>query len=149
MGQGFWAVAGLCASQRVNPRILFATQFGTLVIMPGDEGPKDHAENEFLQGLPPLTTSASEASTITSTPRCALWSRGVEASLSGPQGKNMSLDCLVGDRLLAVQQMLKDRVDLLVDSMNELDGASNYARNVVFQPKGPLAASGGIPHLAQ
>jgi len=47
---------------------LFATQFGTLVIMPGDEGPEDHAENE-TQGLPALSSSSLEASTLASTPR--------------------------------------------------------------------------------
>ena len=56
-------------STSVNPWNLFATQFGTFVIMPGDEGPEDHAENEFLQGLSPLSSSTSEASTIASTPR--------------------------------------------------------------------------------
>ena len=53
MGPGVSAPAGLCATRRVNSWILFATQFGTLVIMPGDEGREDHSENEFLQELPP------------------------------------------------------------------------------------------------
>ena len=46
------ALPGLCAARRVNPWVLSATQFGTLVIVPGNECPEDHAENEFLQGLP-------------------------------------------------------------------------------------------------
>ena len=69
MDGGLLVLAGLCAARRVNPWILFATQFGTLVIMPGHDGQEDHAENEFLQGLPPLSSSTSEASRRTSTPR--------------------------------------------------------------------------------
>ena len=38
MDHGFLTMRGLCAAWRVNPRILCATQFGTRVIMPGDEG---------------------------------------------------------------------------------------------------------------
>ena len=69
MDLGFLAVAAICEAQQVKPRILFATQFGALVIM--REGPEDHAENEFLQELTPLSSSTSEASTTTSTPRDA------------------------------------------------------------------------------
>ena len=53
----------------MKPWILFATQFGTLVLMPGDDDPEDYAENEFFQGWPPLSSSTSEASTGSSTPR--------------------------------------------------------------------------------
>ena len=40
-----------------------------LVVVPGGEGPEDHAENESLQGLPPLSSSSLEACTRASTPR--------------------------------------------------------------------------------
>ena len=46
-----------------------AVPVGTLALMSDDEGPKDHAENEFLHRLPPLSLSTSDASAITSTPR--------------------------------------------------------------------------------
>ena len=54
-----------------------------------DEGPEGQAENEFLQGLPPLSSSTSEASTIASTPRhharCGLRGDRVgEAAHPGP-----------------------------------------------------------------
>ena len=49
--------------------VLFASQFGTPLIMPGDEGPQDHGESEFFQVLLPLSSSTSEASSITSAPR--------------------------------------------------------------------------------
>ena len=57
MDQVFLPLAGLCPARRENPWILFATQFGTLVIVLGDEGPEDHAVNELLQGLLPLSSS--------------------------------------------------------------------------------------------
>ena len=58
------ALAGLCAARRVYPWIVFATQFGALVIMPGDEVVKDRAENEFLHGLRPLSSSTSEVGNV-------------------------------------------------------------------------------------
>ena len=52
----------------VNPWIQFATQFGTLVIMPGEEGLQDQEEDGFLDGLLPLSSCTSKASTTASTP---------------------------------------------------------------------------------
>ena len=52
----------------VSPCIRFAAQFGTLVIMPGDDRRQDHEEDEFLDGLPPSSSTSSDASTIASTP---------------------------------------------------------------------------------
>ena len=56
MDQGLVALAGLCQW----------TQFATFVNMLGGESPEDQQENELLQGLPPLSSSSSEASALAS-----------------------------------------------------------------------------------
>ena len=56
--------------------------------MPGDEELQDHEEDVFLDGLPPLSSNSSEASTIASTPRARFGLRGDrigEADHLGPQ----------------------------------------------------------------
>ena len=52
-----------------SPSIRFAAQFGTLAIMPGDDGLQGHEEDVFLDGLPPLSSCTSGIPTIASTPR--------------------------------------------------------------------------------
>ena len=61
---GLLAMREHCAARRVNPRMRFATQIGTLVIMPRDEGLQCHEEDVFLDGLPPLSSSTSQISSM-------------------------------------------------------------------------------------
>ena len=53
----------------VSPWIRFASQFGTLLIKPGDDRLQDHEEDEFLNRLPTSSSNPSEASTRASTSR--------------------------------------------------------------------------------
>ena len=48
MGRKLLPLTGLSGARRINLWILFATQFGTLAVMPGDEGLEDHEDNELL-----------------------------------------------------------------------------------------------------
>ena len=77
MDQGLPA-AGLCAARRLNPCILTATQFGTPVIMPGDDAQEDHAENDFLETLPPLSFDhiGGVYGTFDTARHRAMWLRG-------------------------------------------------------------------------
>ena len=50
MDHGLLALATLCSAPRLNPWILFATQFGTLVIMLGDERRKTTRRTSFCRG---------------------------------------------------------------------------------------------------
>ena len=59
MDQGLLAMMGLCAARRVSTWIRFATQFGTPVVIPGDEGFQGREEDVFLDRLPPLSSSTS------------------------------------------------------------------------------------------
>ena len=84
MGQGFLAVAGLHCSTGEPEDLVCEKQSATLVIMSGGEGPDDDAENKFLQGLLPLSSS-----TPTTTPRdharCGLQGDRIgEAAHPGP-----------------------------------------------------------------
>ena len=59
INQGLLTLAGPSAARRVNPWTRFPTHHRTLVVMLGDEDPEVPAENEFLQGLPLLSSSSS------------------------------------------------------------------------------------------
>ena len=60
---GSLGLAGLGAARRVNRRIPFAIQFGTLVIMLGRRRLGGPRGNEFLRELPPVCSSTTEGST--------------------------------------------------------------------------------------
>ena len=81
---------GLCAARRVSPWMHFATQTGTLVIMPGDKELQGHEEEVFLDGLPPLRSSTSEISMMASTPR----EHAQYDPLGGPKGSSTHVNCL-------------------------------------------------------
>ena len=70
---------------------------GTLVVMPRDEGPQDHAGNEFLQGLLPLSSSTSGASTRTSTPRDQVRGSCRRGSSTWPQFHSLTFGWRIGN----------------------------------------------------
>ena len=65
----FRSFPGVRDVRRLNSLVLFATHIGVLDIMPGNEGPENHSENEFLQVLPPLSSSTSGTSGMASSLR--------------------------------------------------------------------------------
>ena len=66
MDQGLLAMVGHCAARRVSPWIPCS---GHLLSCQGTRGLQGHEEDVFLDGLPPLSLSRSEISTIALTPR--------------------------------------------------------------------------------
>lgn len=48
------------------------------------------------------------------------FSDGAEANLSEPQGKSMSLDCVMGDMFGDAQQILMERAYRVLDSVQDL-----------------------------
>ena len=66
--KGDWLVLRTIARCE-SPWIRFAVPFGTLFVMPGDDGLQGLEEDVFLDGLLPLSSCTSEMSTVASTPR--------------------------------------------------------------------------------
>ena len=131
MDQGFLALAGCCAAQRVNPWILFATsgRLSSYLEMKAQRITVCGLTNRrWFTCRPPRAATAKEWPARGRKGRrqrmlrrwhARLISVGSQTSFSGLEGKSMSLDCLIDGKLAAVQQILEDRADRSVDSVNE------------------------------
>ena len=67
-GHSLWKLAGPSAVRRVNPSVLFVTQTGKLLFVSENDGLENNSKDEFLRGLPPISSS-SGCSTLATTPR--------------------------------------------------------------------------------
>ena len=137
MDQGFLILVGHFAARRVNPWIRLATQYGTLAVTLADEDPEG-----LCTGLPLLSPSSSDTSTLASTPRDRAWyglrgERLGEADRLGPEMEARLGVCRGTKGLVISSRCLDSRHAFLVSK--SLPG--NWSRRVSYVSDGVFARS--------